>query len=427
MKKISLILFLCIIAFSILGAEDKSVIKLIPVYEKTFQDTIVDVIFDTATVSISEAKAMGWKEEAFNEEERAKGEATISYPKVVLIGSPFPIDSKVKGIKFFNSQGNLIKFLKVQKMEGVYISPNSKYILIGKWPDEEHIERQGGKLYNSNGDILTTFNRYFPLAVSDNGYVIAGELQYETEAPGDFVFYDPSGKEIGRVHNPLRNDAEGWSWAIFEEGGNNAFIGYTNTDTKSVILYTTITGKKIWGTSLNYASTFPYELGYCEDYAIGTGYIYNCNKARFEKYCIWAINKKDGKLKWELGTENLGNTAIKINKTSKYIYLSSCLNGEVLKIEIDSGKILWRYKLSGGSPLLFSDLKVINDTLYTIGKEGGRNWHSSTLFVFDGENGKLLKKVEYPLEKITFAKCKEGIGLINITKRKMYIFKKVQK
>ena len=85
MKKISLILFLCIIAFSILRAEDKSVIKLIPVHEKTFQDTIVDVIFDTATVSISEAKAMGWKEEAFNEEERAKGELTISYPCVLFL------------------------------------------------------------------------------------------------------------------------------------------------------------------------------------------------------------------------------------------------------------------------------------------------------------------------------------------------------
>ena len=80
MKKISLILFLCIIAFSILGAEDKSVIKLVPVYEKTFQDTIVDVIFDTATVSISEAKAMGWKEEAFNEEERRRGSLRFLIP-----------------------------------------------------------------------------------------------------------------------------------------------------------------------------------------------------------------------------------------------------------------------------------------------------------------------------------------------------------
>jgi len=422
MRRIMFVLVF-MIGICLSGEEKESGIKLIPVYEKTFEDTIVDVIFDTATVSLDKAKAMGWKEEAFSEEEKVRGKVKISYPKVVFIGSPFPKDSKVKEIKFFNQKGSLMKFLKVKKMEKVYISSNSEYILIGKWPDENHIESRGGELYNSNGDILKTFNNYFPLAVSDNGYVIAGELPYESEAPGDFVFYDPFGKEIGRVHNPLRNSNTGWSWAIFEGGKNNAFIGYSNTVSKSIILYTTITGKKIWSTSLNYASFFPYESEYSEDYAIGTGYIYNCNKAIFEKYCIWLVNKKDGKLKWMLNTENLGNTTVKINKTSKNIYLCSSLNGELLKIEKDSGKILWRYKLIKGIPLLFSNLKVINDTLYIIGKQG-RDWHSSTLFIFDGRNGKLLKKIEYPQEKITFAKCIEGIGLINITKGKGTIFRK---
>ena len=45
-------------------------------YEKTFEDTIVDVIFDTVT--LEEAKAMGWKEEAFSEEEKAKGKDSLS-------------------------------------------------------------------------------------------------------------------------------------------------------------------------------------------------------------------------------------------------------------------------------------------------------------------------------------------------------------
>jgi len=420
MRRMMLIVFLGVVYLS--GKTQESKLTLIPVYEKTFEDTIVDVIFDTVTVTLNKAKAMGWKEEAFSEEEKAKGKVTVPYPKVVFIGTPFPMASKVKGIKFYNQQGNLIKYVNVQKKERVYMSPNKKYILIGKWPDVDHPERQGGKLYNSHGDILTTFNRYFPLAVSDNRYVIAGELPYESEAPGDFRFYNPSGEEISKVHNPLKNIGEGWSWAIFERNKNNAIIGYTNKITRSVILYTTMTGKKIWSSKLSFASTFPYESGVCRDYIIGTGYIYNCNKAHFEKYYIWAINKKDGILKWLLETENLGNTVIKINKTSKHIYLSSWLNKEILKIGMDSGKILGKYKLPKGRQL-FNELKIINDTLYIIGKQG-RDWHSSTLFVFDGKNGKLLKKIEYPQEKITFAKCIEGIGLINITKGKVTIFRK---
>ena len=65
-------------------AQTESKVELKVVYEKTFDEPIVNVIFDTATVNIEEAKKRGWKEEGFTNEEKIKGKVLISYPKVVF-------------------------------------------------------------------------------------------------------------------------------------------------------------------------------------------------------------------------------------------------------------------------------------------------------------------------------------------------------
>ncbi len=141
----------------------------------------------------------------------------------------------------------------------------------------------------------------------------------------------------------------------------------------------------------------------------------------------------EGNLKWTVPLEIRGNMIVKISEDREKVYVIST-EGYIWCIKIEQGEILWKHKETWSPEPssrkgwswevpLFRELKIIGETLYIIGKQG-RNWHSSTLFVFDGENGKLLKKIEYPQEKITFAKCIEGIGLINITKGKVTIFRK---
>jgi len=174
MKKISLILFLCIIAFPILRAEDKSVIKLIPVYEKTFQDTIVDVIFDTATVSITKAKEMGWKDDAFNEEEKRIGNAIISYSCVLI--------TKDK-ISFFNKEGKEKRIVK-RIVEGI------------KWEGKEGIHIGRGRIHvrkSKNGE-------YLALAIPREGSSL-GEGE-----KGDLVIYRKDGQEMWRVENVYLSD-----------------------------------------------------------------------------------------------------------------------------------------------------------------------------------------------------------------------------
>ena len=201
MKKISLILFLCIIAFSILRAEDKSVIKLIPVYEKTFQDTIVDVIFDTATVNIEEAKEMGWKEEAFDEEERVKGKATISYPNILMTGRG---EGNIKEIIFYSKSGQIKRRIHVSKTEKVIRSEEGHYILKAKRYNEFNLSQQGAVLYDWNGNVVWEKDKGVFKAVSDSGYSATGFVSVDGSWY-PFKIYNSKGVEVESLNLNYNN------------------------------------------------------------------------------------------------------------------------------------------------------------------------------------------------------------------------------
>jgi len=449
MKKISLILFLCIIAFSILRAEDKSVIKLIPVYEKTFQDTIVDVIFDTATVNIEKAKAMGWKEEAFNEGERAKGEATISYPKVVMVSrgrelgwyAPERRNSYyLKEIRFYNKKGKLLNTLEIGTKgdEWVHISANHKYVLISKIPAEYNSEYSGGILYNNEGKRICEINGPTPIAVSDEGYMIAAYLDWQVppELGGSFYIYNPSGKLIKTIKNPDKEKTAPLFAKYSKDGEYAVLVFKATTFPPTVICLIKKTGKILW------KKEFPEFRFSARDKEINL---------QIDKGSLLLLDKYDrktgkrgkpfvsfidwqGNLEWAIGLERRGSIILEVLENEEKACVVSEI-GYIWCVGLSNGELLWKSKLpwapgpgerwSWELPRL-KELIIRDKTIYTIAKQG-TDGHNATLYIFNSENGGLLKKVEYPLEKITFAKCKEGIGLINITKRKMYIFKKVQK
>ena len=445
MKKISLILFLCIIAFSILGAEDKSVIKLIPVYEKTFQDTIVDVVFDTATVSISEAKAMGWKTSLLSEKERKKGEVKVSYPKTVFISDEFYGDGSAyrTEARIYNENGEIVKMIRTRHhRENFTFSANGEYILLARLPIESEPGWMGGSLYKTDGtQIWEKYDGGFPRTVSSDGYVAALSYpSWEGCPPGDYIIYDSTGQEVAIIKNPYKGLVIGSAIAKFSKDGEYLLVGFTDTHTKSTFILTTKKGEILWSKEYTYDSFHSIseidifnKLGIA---GIFDEYERSLSNEEVRKYYAFFIDW-EGNLKWTVPLEIRGNMIVKISEDKEKVYIVSSI-GYLWCIKVNNGEILWTHRESWApDPLAkgkgwpwevprFRKLKIKGDHLYIIGKQG-RNWHSSTLFVFDGENGKLLKKVEYPLEKITFAKCKEGIGLINITKRKMYIFKKVQK
>ncbi len=161
------------------GEAKESGLKLIPVYEKTFEDTIVDVIFDTVTVTLEEAKAMGWKEEAFSEEEKAKGESQIFYERVVVLKK-----GKKKEVLFYGSNGKIKKSKLTGDYAEVVISQNERYIGITtptKWYRGEHESRF--EMYDVDGNLLWQMEGLGtgPYIPSPDGRLAVGEPSIEVE------------------------------------------------------------------------------------------------------------------------------------------------------------------------------------------------------------------------------------------------------
>jgi len=122
MRRIMFVLVF-MIGICLSGEAKESGIKLIPVYEKTFEDTIVDVIFDTVTVTLKEAKAMGWKEEAFSEEEKARGRVKIDYAKIIIFKK-----KTREYIGFFDWRGKEVKKYITKPDAIALVSLNGKFI-----------------------------------------------------------------------------------------------------------------------------------------------------------------------------------------------------------------------------------------------------------------------------------------------------------
>jgi hypothetical protein len=273
MKKISLVLFLCIIAFSILRAEDKSVIKLIPVYEKTFQDTIVDVIFDTATVNIEEAK-------------RRIGKGVIPFFCVLI--------TKEK-ISFFNKEGKEKRNIK-RIVEGV------------KWESKEGIHIGQGRINvrkSRNGE-------YLALAIPREGSSL-GEGE-----KGDLVIYRKDGKEMWRVVNVYLSDG------IITPSPNGEYALSLLPDEYAIgdMLYYSKNGIRelksveINRNKKNYNTFTNFDFFYNGEYFIST-----CNSVYDDNDCKIIIYDSNGNI-------------VSIKKTNKKIYNIKSINNNYIVLSM---------------------------------------------------------------------------------------------
>ncbi|MEM4314608.1 MAG: hypothetical protein QXM39_04950 [Thermoplasmata archaeon] len=169
MKKLIKTLILGFFVLNFLYGEEGE-IELVPVYEKTFPDTIVDVIFDTATVSIEEAKNLGWKVELIPEEEKKDGKMVICSPKVVFYKDK---------IEILNKEGEIKKRIDLKEV-GIYES------------------KEGEKEFTSYAKFYKgENNKYFCVVYTHRaefeGYPIDGTL----------IMYNKKGEELWRVRGEI--------------------------------------------------------------------------------------------------------------------------------------------------------------------------------------------------------------------------------
>jgi hypothetical protein len=395
-------------------AEPKVNLKV--VYEKTFDEPILDVIFDTVTVTIEEAKSMGWKEEAFTEE--GKGKVLASYPKVVLISRGRELDWYVperrssyytKEIRFYDRDGKIINRLPLKEFgeEYVYLSPQQKYILIAKIPTEWAPGYSGGILYDLNGNKIWEIEGPTPIAVSDEGYAVAAYLDWDVppKPGGDFYVYDSKGKLLTTIENPLKEKTAPL-FAKYSKDGGYAILGFIKpTYPPTALVLITKEGKIIWKKELP-EYRFSARQGCNEEIDIlpykGVGL-----SGGF--FIDW-----QGNLKWKRWFNAGANRGCIFSQDKQKFYIYGA-KGHLYSLNLDTGSIIGEYKqVWNPADKIFWFVEMYELNQYIVVKG-----HPNKIFIFDGGAEKLKAEIEYPGKRIFLSLHNGRIFVIDVEDKKI--------
>jgi outer membrane protein assembly factor BamB len=450
LRKVNLIV-LSIVTLSarlpVLAQDDSPKIELTTVYEKNLDEVIVDAIFDTATVPIETAKSLGW-EQGYVDKVKTRGELKIEYPSIVKISrrgekvSSRTTRAKnssyyVKELRFYDSNNSITKNIPISWGEGyeyIYSSPQKKYLLVSKQPTEYNPEYSGGVLYDSRGNKIVEIQGPSPVAVSDEGLMIAANLDWQEpfQTGGSFYLYDKNGRLVKEIGNPDKERAAAF-FAKFSPDGQYAVLSFSGSGAKPTYFY--IVDKR--GGILGHCDLPEYrfsarteEMDEFEDegFAVILDKIsagaFGLDWKQYLFFFDWS-----GNLKWQVPLKIRGDMAVEFSEDGSKIYVISGA-GYLWCADTKNGNIIWEHKEAwapepgprrwpSGVPI-FRELKIRGDKVFVIGKRGS-DWDSSTLFVFDGKTGNLLEKIEYPQEKITFGETHSSLSLINISDKSFTI------
>jgi outer membrane protein assembly factor BamB len=373
----------------------KTEIELVPVYEKIFDEPIVGVIFDTATVTLEKAKKMGWKEEGFTVEEKAKEKVNVAYTKVVF--------STSTEAKIYNHEGNLVSNISADK-ERIIASPRGEHILLARRPSDDNL-KGGGVLFQSSGEEVWRKKKGgFFKAVSDDGYVIALlDPGWEENPPGDLVYYNPQGRELNRIRNPLIEMPTGSVSTRFTQDGGYVAIVYSDNYKRSAIILTRETGEVIWKRQYDYSA-----LPFLVDPAVGIlGKFYRANEYNVTSeeyiYCIgW-----DGKLKWMTAGDWRGVSGVKLSEDRMKIFTTSWTK-RLWCLDVNTGKVLWDRK----EDLSPDRLEVVRNYVYiSIFPDKARGSYATTVLIFEAKEGHLIKRIDYPYKIVLLRSFEDKIFL----------------
>jgi hypothetical protein len=389
---------------------DTPQIRLTTVYEKTFDEEIVDVIFDTATVSIGEATARGWKNIS-----SIGDKVKIDYPRIGIK----PKDrSGYTALVFFNKEGSVVNRVEVDKEEHINISPSGEYVLVGKVA-YEGMPIEGGVIYNSSGQKIIEIPKHTLLVVSNEGDIIAHEVDsyLGMDIPaksGSFYIYDNKGNVINEIKSPVEEGGAP-AYAKFTEDGHYAALMFEGFGVPPCYLYLIKkNGEVLWKADF---TEYRFAGGEGLDVTANVGVAVKLsNKVVFVDW--------EGNVKWENKLDMGGDMIVKIDKVTRKVFVVSGMD-YIWCYDIDSGARIWRYMSPWANEP--NDFRweeemphfkevVINDSfLYVLG-HWTRSWTKTILFVLDANTGKLLRQEEYPDEKVTFGDGVDKPILYNMTK-----------
>jgi len=427
---------------------DFSKIELDTIYEKKYDRIISDVIFDSARVSFKTAELLGWKEKflnGFSEKENLK----IEYPKIIKISLKrrnmdfLSSDMKRKSsyvdeIDFYNNDGSISGRIPLTWSEGVeyvFLSPRRKCLLVSKIPSSYLPESSGGTLYDADGRKICEIEEKVPVAVSDEGLIVAADLiawRVPSESGGSFYLYGKDGNQIREILNPEKKTIA--FFAEFSPNGKYAVLAFTVSDARPTYFYIIDKKGEITG-SINLPkfrfSNLEEEIVSSKNqgFAVILDKVFG-NKLSFNGEQYLCFYDWKGNLKWEKSLEVRGRMIVKFSEDKSKLYVISNL-GYLWCIDAQNGRIIWEYKKEPSRDfffkrrlphgfLQFGELTVKKNRVFVIAQVG-KEWQSSVFFVFDGETGDILQRNYYPGEKMIFGEAAEGVCLINISKASVSI------
>lgn len=324
------------------AAQIEPKVDLQVVYEKTFDDPIVDVIFDEAEVTLAEATKMGWREEAFSLEDKTKDKAKIFYPKVVITSRKEGIDypgepegeMRAKEIKFYDENEQLTK--TVSAGHRLLRSENGRYLVVanlfGDGYDKEGnyiYYPGGGVIYNWNGDQIGKIPSGRVWQVSDNGHVL-----------GEWVVYDSLGRKTGHLKLDIPEEylvPEGICSRMNQDGEYIVTV-IPVSKTKTIYILWNKTGRILWTKEFLFRvwGTMPLSHSLIENEGI-VGQV----DGEFGASIImigW-----DGRLVWNIKSPTHGMDRSIVSHDNQKVFIISS-KGYIFCLDATSGKFRWQHK-----------------------------------------------------------------------------------
>jgi hypothetical protein len=395
MKRILLILLALVFIYPMISiGADKDSISLNLVWEKEFNEPIVDIIIDTSNIK------------------------SIT-PKVVIFNDKFSIFNKGKEVQ-------TIVFFDKKKQDGdvrISRSPNGKYVLFAKDPvDLSGPDWIGGTIYNNEGNIIMKISKEVPFYVSNDGYIIAYHPIYcVPEMPKYFAVYSIKGIKIGKISIPFKSNI-GDAWTIFTKSQNYIIAFFSSFKIKKTFvgLYKIEADniKNIFESmlSIEYFHNHPIYMNYEILDSVGFVNAYNGSSK------IFLVNW-EGQKQWECDFNMFPkrSNAFKFAQNGKSIVIN--LVYKVISVKTSNGEKEWEYKLE-------KDYAAMGHGFYTIGKKyigfvAKSNKYNSKIVILNTLNGEIRKEISLP-DKMNILNIKElnkTIYIIGKTENKLAIYK----
>jgi len=393
-KTILTITAVCLISLARAEEKEGSKIELIPVYEKTFDDTIRDVIYDEVEMTVEQARKIGRNYCGLNDKQKIK----LLYPKIIVTKSNIQFCDLLGNPKRLISRKARIK--GKEAYTSVVISDNGKFVGMVKSVFQENIGLTAIlTIYDNEGKLCwsTDISKVGMCSggpyISPNGeYVVAdGDASY------DYCDYWPSIYDKDGLRAELFPEAtspayECWinDQIAFTPDGSKFVVIKTNHHAKNadLILFTS-DGKKIWEKTIGNGG-----CGWRSVKISKSGrYIILCVSKGIKGKVSLLLFDINGNLIWKNDDIKVGTPDFMFSEDEKsLVYINGW--GLLYFMNLANGKVLWQIDKTEQEVGRFRTLSATPDLELLLIGVYGHYGRPDRIYIFN-KKGTLLLEQEF--------------------------------